>query len=98
MWEILDKAAVRTAIEEMRRRFKRETAELKAKLETEREKQRASELAMTEAARLKTRKPGGEPEERIAKSEEAQNQEIHRRAVNGRLPPREISTEDVSGV
>jgi len=93
MWEILDKAGVRTAIEQMRSRLKREIADQKRKRDEDARQKRASEQAMEEAAKYKTRKPGGDPTERREEAEKQFQRELERRAEQAGVSPSDIETE-----
>jgi hypothetical protein len=92
MWEILDQANVLKAIQQFRKRYDEDTAKLKAARETERQK-RASEQALEEAGKFKTRKPGGDPTERTKQSEARLEQEARRRAENSGQPYEQVKRE-----
>jgi hypothetical protein len=93
LWDVLKEAGVYSAIEEMRRRFKRQIAELKGNRDQDPNRKRASEQAMEEAAKYKTRKPGGDPEERRTQAEEELQREIQRRAKLAGILPQNIEGE-----
>lgn len=93
MWEILDKAGVKAAIEQLRSRLKGEIADQKRKREEDARKKRASEQAMEEAAKYKTRKPGGDTEERREEAEKEFQRELERRAEQAGVHPSDIEEE-----
>ena len=85
IWTLLRENGVKNAIATMRETFK----EAKAKLEHVQDtgdNKRASEQAMEEAVKFKTRKPGGDTTERIRESNELLQREIERRAIKTNLP------------
>jgi hypothetical protein len=93
MWVILKEAGVYAAVEEMRRRFKRQRAELKAAEGEDPKRKRASEQAMEEAFKYKTRKPGGAPEDRVQESEAEFKREVERRARQAGVEPETIEAQ-----
>jgi hypothetical protein len=90
MWDILKKEGLWTAIEQMRSRHKEEVALLKKQSEEDAKKKRASEQAMEDAEKFKTRKPGGEPEERVQESQREFEKEVKRRSEAAGLPPEDV--------
>jgi hypothetical protein len=93
MWLIFKEAGVHAAIEEMRRRFKHQLAELKVSQGEDPTKKRASEQAMEEAIRYKTRKPGGDSQGRVKESEEEFKREVERRARQAGVEPEKVEPE-----
>jgi hypothetical protein len=93
MWDILREAGVRSAIEEMRRMLVRQRAELVAAKDEDPTKKRASEAAMEEAIKYKTRKPGGDPVERVTQSEHEFKLEVERRARQAGVEPQKLEAE-----
>src|SRR5262249_27078024 len=90
---ILREAGVYAAIEEMRRILSRQRAELKAGEGEDTTKKRASEQAMEEAIKYKTRKPGGESQQRFRESEQEFKREVERRAREASVRPEDVEAE-----
>jgi hypothetical protein len=93
MWDLLRREGVDRAIGGMRQKWTEENATLKAKREEDEEKQRASEQAMAEADKFKTKPPAGDPIERRRKSEERFRQEVERRTTQTGLPRELVEKE-----
>ena len=89
MWQALEQAGVKAAIEKMRRDTYRDSSADKVRRETA-GRARASELAMKEAERFKRRKPAGEPAEQRAKAEEALRREVERRSKESGVPSADV--------
>lgn len=96
IWELLKQHGVFAAIQSFRARYEREAAELRAH-DAEEAAKRASEQAMEEAAKFKTSRPGGDPEDRRRRAEEAFGREAERRAAESGVPleivERELESE-----
>jgi hypothetical protein len=93
MWDILKEAGVYPAIEEMRHILKRQRAELKAARDEDPTKKRASEQAMEETIKYKTRKPGGDRQQRVQESETEFKREVERRAREAGIEPDKIDAD-----
>ena len=89
MWTILKEAGVYAAIEQMRKMFKVQNAELAHATETE-GKPRASEQVMKQAAKFKTKLPA-ETEKTREEGEAALQKEAKRRARTSGLPEPEVT-------
>lgn len=99
MWELLKQnGGVNNSIQTMRRRYEREAAELRARLAAAKEEKRASEQAMEEAAKFKTKKPGRDMEQRRRKAGEALGREVQRRAEQSGVAVEEVERELVAEI
>jgi hypothetical protein len=90
MWEILEQAGVKSAIAQLKKRFREDRARLNA--ETEKRRKRASERAMEEALKFKTRKATHSPE-RQKQNDEKFKQEVRRRAHESGMPEEQVERE-----
>jgi hypothetical protein len=93
MWDILKEAGVFAAIGEMRSILNRQRAEVSTSKDEDPTKKRASEAAMEEAIKYKTRKPGGDPIQRVSESEDEFKREVERRAREAGIEPGKVEPE-----
>lgn len=89
IWEILKQHGVWANIVRLRNVIKKESAALKEQLEQS-NMQRTSELAMVEATKFKTRKPGGDPLERQRESQKHLEDEVRKRSDQSGVPPDKV--------
>ena len=92
VWDLLEKQGVRQMIRELGKRVDKELKEAAA-ADTEADQRRASEQAMEEAARFKTRKPGGETPERAEKARAAMKEHAKRQAAATGVPAEVIEVQ-----
>jgi hypothetical protein len=93
MWDIFKEAGVYAAIEEMRRILGRQRADVNAAKDEDPTKKRASEQAMEDAIKYKTRKPGADPVQRVKESEAEFKREVERRARDSGVDPETVEAE-----
>ncbi|CAG0970699.1 hypothetical protein ANRL3_01481 [Anaerolineae bacterium] len=91
MWVLLEQAGVKNVIAQLRKRYDKDTADLKAR--NEEAKQRASELAMVEAEKFKIKRPGGPTPAQNLRSERQFSEEVKRRAQQSGLPTEIVADE-----
>ncbi len=91
MWELLKQAGVYTAIRSLRKRYDVDTKALTAMAHDA--EQRASELAMMEAEKFKTKRPGGPSSVQTVRGEQSFNEEVKRRAQKSGLPSDKVANE-----
>lgn len=84
---------MKNAVQGLRKQYSDDVLGLQRRREEEAEKQRASERAMAEAEKFKTRKPGGEPAERQRRSQVRLEEEIRRQTAASGRPISEVERE-----
>ncbi len=93
MWEVLKNNGMLRSIEDMRREYRQERAKDKAETDDGQPQPRASEKAMEESQKFKTRKPSGNPIEREIEAEKNILEEANRRARRNKQPLEEATAE-----
>lgn len=93
IWDILEQHGVRRAIDDLRKRAKRDTAQLKAGEEMDPSRKRASEQALEQASMFKTRKPAPEQPAQAQKASQALQREVDRRSSTAGIPRPEVERQ-----
>lgn len=98
IWTILKEKGVHRAIQELRDRYARERGRVRASGDADPSQKRASEQAVEQAAKYKTRKPADDTPERRQRAQEALNREIERRTRETGVSREEVERQIVAEI